>query len=407
VKLENGKREAVTVLISGVLFNLSIQVLYVWSLLKDVMKTSPEDGGWGWSSQQAGFPYTLAIIFFAIGVLAGGRVQDKTGPRPVATAGGAMVGLGLVISGLAGNNPLGATIGYGIVTGLGIGFGYGSVLPACLKWFHPGRKGLIGGLVLGGFGLASVHYAFITTALIDNFGIQNTFIYIGAAVTVISVTAAQFVKNPGPGYIPAAPESLKQSNTAVKNETVDFKWKDMLKTKQFYLIFVLFLFSASMGLMIIGNMARIANLQAGITNAAFLISLVAVVNALGRILGGYLSDKIGRINTLFIAVVLQMLNMLGFVFYQNAAILTIGFIFTGLCFGTFLAVFPALTADQYGLKNYGVNYGIVYLAYGLAGTAAPVIADFFFIRDGNFNTTYIICAIIMAFMIGVTYMLKK
>jgi len=400
------KKRAYTVLIAGITFNLSIQVLYVWSLLKDLMKASVDQGGWDWTSPEAGLPYTLAIIFFALGVLIGGRVQDKIGPRWVATVGGAMVGLGLVISGLVGDNPVGVAVGYGVVTGLGIGFGYGSVLPACLKWFHPSKKGLIGGLVLGGFGLASVHYAFITSALLESFDIQRTMLYIGVAVSVISVIAAQFVKNPPSDYTPELPEKAKQSAVARKVAT-DFQWREMLKTKRFYLMFVLFLFSASMGLMIIGNLSRIAGIQAGVTNAAFLISLVAVMNALGRIIGGFLSDKIGRTNTLFIAIILQMLNMIGFIYYQNIVVLTLGFVLVGLCFGTFLAVFPALTGDQYGLKNYGVNYGIVYLAYGLAGVAAPVIADFIYALHGNFNIAYIICSIIMVLMIGINFLLKR
>ncbi|MCL2819593.1 MAG: OFA family MFS transporter [Oscillospiraceae bacterium] len=408
MKQQGIKREAVTVLVSGILFNLSIQVLYVWSLLKAALMKPEPGGGWGWTSGQAGLPYTLAIIFFAVGVLIGGRVQDKTGPRIVATAGGIMVGLGLVISGLAGDSPLGAAVGYGVITGLGIGFGYGSVLPACLKWFHPSKKGLIGGLVLGGFGLASVHYAFITTFLRSNYGIQETFIILGIAVTVISVLAAQFIKNPKPEYIPASPGKGEDKQALSPSlASVDFGWREMLKTKRFYLIFILFLFSASMGLMIIGNLARISSLQAGVSNAAFLISLVAVVNALGRIIGGFLSDKIGRVNTLFIAIILQMLNMAGFIFYQCVTEVTMGFIIAGLCFGAFLAVFPALTADQYGLKNYGVNYGIVYLAYGLAGTVAPVIADYFYMQNGNFTTAYIICAVLMGCMLAVNLILKK
>jgi len=403
--IKNNK-DAYKVLIAGILFNLTIQVLYVWSLVKDVMKSPLEQGGWGWNSQEAGLPYTLAIIFFAFGVLIGGRVQDKIGPGIVATAGGAMVGAGLLISGLVGNDPVGITIGYGVVTGLGIGFGYGSILPSCLKWFHPGRKGLIGGLVLGGFGLASVHYSFITEKLLLSVGIQRTLLFIGIAVCIISVAAARFIKNPPPGYSPGIPAGIKAS-VVLSKDTVDFTWKEMLKTKCFYLIFILFLFSASIGLMVIGNLTRIAFVQAGVTSAAFLISLVAVMNALGRIAGGFSSDKIGRVNTLFIAITLQMLNMIGFIYYQNILFLSFGFVLTGLCFGAFLAVFPALTGDLYGLKNYGVNYGIVYLAYGFAGVAAPLTADYFYVLNGNFINTYIVCAIIMIFMIVVSFLLKK
>jgi len=395
------KSGAYVVLIASIVFNLTIQVLYIWSLLKREMML----GEWGWTSREGGLPYTLIIIFFSVGVLIGGRVQDKIGPRWVATVGGALVGLGMIISGLLGDDPTGVAIAYGVISGLGIGFGYGSVLPASLKWFHPRKKGLIGGLVLAGFGLASVHYAFITESFLDNFGIQSTLLYIGCAVTVLSVIAAQFVKNPPPGYTPAALE--KASRSDVKKVAVDFTWKEMLQTKHFYLIFILFVFSVSMGLMILGNVAKIATIQAGVESAVFLISLVAVMNAAGRIIGGFLSDKIGRANTLFIAIILQMLNMVGFIFYQDIIVLTLGLILAGLCFGTFLAVFPALTADQYGLKNYGFNYGIVYLAYGFAGTVAPVIADLFFDRNGNFNTAYIICACMMALMIVINLLLKR
>ena len=402
---QNIQRQGSIVLIACILFNLIIQVLYVWSLLK-VEMMSEGSGGWGWTSQQAGLPYTLVLIFFAVGVLIGGRIQDKIGPRWVATAGGIMVGLGMVISGLVGENPVGVAIAFGVITGLGIGFGYGSVLPASLKWFHPSKKGLIGGLVLGGFGLATIHYAFTTSALLDTFGVERTMLYIGIAVAVLSALVAQFVKNPPPGYVPAVPESIKDSATTMK-AAIDFKWREMIKTKRFYYMFILFIFSASIGLMILGNQAKIASLQAGITNPVFLMSIVAVMNALGRIIGGSLSDKIGRNNTLFIAIILQMLNMIGFIFYNNPVTITLGFILVGICFGTFLAVFPALTADQYGLKNYGVNYGIVYLAYGFAGVVAPVIADYFFDLAGTFTTTYIICAAMMVFMVGLNFMLKR
>ena len=134
---------------------------------------------------------------------------------------------------------------------------------------------------------------------------------------------------------------------------------------------------------------------------------MAVTNAGGRVFGGMMSDKLGRINALYIAFFLQMLNMVGFLFYQSSAALVIGIIGVGFCYGTLLSVFPALTADQYGLKNYGVNYGILYLAWGLSGVVAPVLADYFFDIYGTFNAAYIICAIMMAAMVFGNYLLQK
>jgi len=347
----------------------------------------------------------LAIICFATGVLIGGRVQDKIGPRWVATTGGALVGLGLVLAGVIGNNPTGIAVCFGVITGLGIGFGYGSVLPAALKWFHPSKKGLVSGLILGGFGLASVHYALVTNALLSSQGIEKTLLYMGAVIIIVSVIIAQLVKNPPSDYVPPEPGNLPPS--AASSVPVDFVWREMIQTRRFYFMFIIFLFSASMGLMIIGNVAKIASIQASVTDAAFLIILVAIMNALGRIIGGITSDKIGRVNTLFIVIILQMFNMIGFVYYQNLTTLIFGLVMVGLCFGAFLAIFPALTADQYGLKNYGGNYGIVYLAYGFAGVVAPLIADFFYDLNGNFNTTYMICAALMVVMVFVNYLLKR
>jgi MFS family permease len=180
----------------------------------------------------------------------------------------------------------------------------------------------------------------------------------------------------------------------------------MLKTKRFYIMFGIFALTASIGLMMIGNITNITYEQGGpemaIAWAAFLISFVAVVNTGGRIAGGALSDKIGRVNTLLIATVLQMINMALFVTYTNVITLAIGFALVGICFGVFLTMFPALTADQFGLKNYGANYGIMYLAYGAAGVVAPVIAD-----RVELSMTYLICAGLMIVAVGLIFWLRS
>jgi MFS family permease len=189
----------------------------------------------------------------------------------------------------------------------------------------------------------------------------------------------------------------------------DFTWRQMLKTKRFYLMFVMFLLPASVGLMIIGNITKIAALQAGITDTALLallVSLIAFSNSLGRVLGGLFSDKAGRVNALFLAFALQAFNMAGFMFYKSLSTLLLGIIVTGLSYGALASIFPSLTADQFGLKNYGANYGVLFLSWGLAGLIAPVMADFLYDAGGSFNTAYIIAAIIMTLMIGVNTLLK-
>jgi len=409
--MEKQKR-ATAILVAGTFFNLSIGVLYIWGELKKIFMTPQEHGGWGWSSAEAGLPYTLAIVFFAIGVLTGGRIQDKIGPRWVVTSGGFLVGLGLILSSLVGNNPMGVALCYGIITGLGIGIGYSSVTPPALKWFHASKKGMVSGFTIGGFGFAAIFYAPLVAFMLSRFALQadhgfaigKTFLYLGGAVMAISMTVAQFVKNPPADHVPVSPKNFKQA--AVK-PSINFSWKEMIKTRQFFLISFLFLFSATVGLMIIGNTSKIAKIQAGITNTALLLSLLALMNGIGRLFGGILSDKIGRTNTLFLVLAIQMFNMVGFMFYTNLAGIIIGVIFAGLCFGTLLTVFPSMTADQFGLKNYGVNYGIVYLFWGLAGVVAPVFADHIFDLRGNFDMAYIVCAAMMPILILVNFLLKR
>ena len=403
------QRKANFILLAGVLFNLAVGVLYAWSVLKKSMTAPIEEGGWGWTSAQAGFPYTLAIVCFAVSLLIGGKIQDKIGPRWVVTAGGALAGLGLILAGVVGNNPMGVAICFGVIAGSGIGMGYGCVSPPALKWFHPSRKGIVSGVIVGGFGLAALYLAPLSTALLNNFGIEKTLIFLGAGIFVVATSIAQFINNPPEGYTPVAPAKLKES-AAKSHVYVDFSTKEMLGTQRFYLMFIMYLLSASIGLMVIGNITKIASVQLHITDKsilAMLVSFLAVTNTFGRVLGGLMSDKIGRGNALFVVTVLQLLNMIGFVYYQSIPTLAIGIVLIGFCYGTLLSVFPALIVDQYGLKNYGANYGVLFLAWGLSGVVAPLMTDFIYDKTGEFTTAYIICAGMLGVVLLVSYLLKK
>ena len=404
----NLQRRANIVLTAGVLFNLSIGMLYTWSIIRAEKMLPTVADGWGWTSAQAGLPFTVAVVFFALGVFVGGRIQDRIGPRWIVTVGGFFVGLGMIISGLVGNSPIGITLSFGVMTGGGIGLGYGCVTPPALKWFHPSRKGMVTGLTVGGFGFGAVYFGPLVGVLLHNFGIERAFIFMGVGVILVSVPIAQFVRNPPPGYVPAEPKRIKATAAKAAGGR-DYLWREMVRTPRFYMMFVMFMITSSVGLMVIGNVTRIAEFQMGLTDAAllaFFVSFMAIMNLTGRIIGGLMSDRIGRVNTLFIIFVIQIVNMVGFMFYQSLAAMIVGIIGIGFCFGALLSVFPALTAEQYGLKNYGTNYGIVYLAWGASGVVAPVLADLIYDATGTFFAAYIICACMMAVMLLVNFMFK-
>ena len=397
------QKKAVTLLTAGTIYMVSIGVLYVWSIIRRTLESD-----WGWTATQSGFPFSLAIICFAAGNLIGGRLQVVIPARIIGTLGGAMVGGGFILSGLAGDNTALVALFFGLITGVGVGLGYSSFLPTVLKWYHPSRKGFVSGWIIGGFGLTSLYLAPITAAIIENFGVQATFIILGIKTIIISVPLAQFIKSPPEGYIPQEPKNMnpKISSTFSPDKT----WREMVSTKKFYMLFFMFLCSVSIGQMVIANISGIVTLQAQITDPAIvagLVAFMALTNTGGRIIGGIVSDKIGWANTLVIVFALHFVNMLGFGFYNTLPLLILGITLAGLCFGSTLSVYPAITVDQYGIKNYSSNYGIMYMAFGFAGIAAPAIASHVFDLTGNFNTVYMICAAGMVVMTITNLLVRK
>jgi MFS family permease len=203
------------------------------------------------------------------------------------------------------------------------------------------------------------------------------------------------INNPPVGYTPPVPANVTKAGTA-KASTKNFEWKEMIKTKQFYYLWIMFAFASSAGLMIIGNIASIAKTQALMENGFYLVGLLAIFNAGGRLAAGFLSDKIGRVRTMLIAFALQAANMLMFAGYSTPFSISVGTALAGIGYGALLSLFPSVVADFYGVKNFGGNYGIMYTAWGIAGTIGPILAGIVVDRTGAYNMAYIISAGLLA-----------
>ncbi len=387
------------ILWTGFCINLAIGILYAWSFFKKSLVID-----YGWSNADATLPYTVAIVVFAAALLVAGILQDKMGPRKVLILGTSLVGLGMMLSGLVAS-PLALVLTFGVVVGTVIGFGYACLSPAAMKWFHPSRKGFVNGVITAGFGLGAVYLAPLTSQLIETLGIQYSFMVLGAAVIIIAVPLACTINNPPEGYQPEAPknESLTTAN-GIKPK--DITWKAMLKTPQFYFMWIMFAFASSAGLMVIGNITSIALTQANISDSAYLVGIVAIFNCLGRMGGGILSDKIGGVRTLMVAFVLQGTNMMMFASYSTEITLIIGAIAAGVGYGILLSVFPSLTAEFYGLKNYGTNYGVLYTAWGISGFIGPVIAAFAVDTSGSYTLAYSASAVMVGIALALAFMTK-
>ena len=388
---------AIQILVAGFCINLCMGILYAWSVFKKALVVDL-----GWSNADASLPYTVAIITFALSLLVAGILQDRMGPRRVLILGTVMVGLGMIVSSFA-TTPMMLVLTFGVMTGSGIGFGYACLSPSAMKWFHPSKKGLVNGLIAAGFGLAAVYLAPLTSTLIAEYGINTSFLVLGIAVLVIAVPLAFTINNPPAGYVPEAPAGYKSTST----KPADINWRGMLKTPQFYSLWVMFAFPSAAGLMIIGNITSIAATQADITDAAYLVVILAIFNSGGRVAAGILSDKIGGVKTLMIAFVMQGINMVMFATFDSEFTLIIGAAVAGVGYGTLLAVFPSIIADFYGLKNYGANYGVLYTAWGVSGFIGPVVAAFAVDTTGTYTLAYTVCSVMIAVAVVLSVITKK
>ena len=377
---------AYRILTAGVFINLCLGVLYAWSVISKALVSDL-----GWSATEAGMPYTISVVTFALGMVVAGVLQDRMGPRLMAITGAGMVGTGMLLSSFA-TTPVMLMITFGLLVGTGIGFTYSCLSPTAMKWFHPSKKGMVNGLLAGGFGIAPLFLAPLSTALIGNFGINQTFLILGIGVLLISIPLAFTIVTPAADYKPEAPAGYREK---AKSPAYNFTWNEMVKTPQFYMMFVAFAFAASAGVMLIGNIANIAALQGNISNAAMLVSILAVANTLGRIFMGMLSDKIGRTQTLVLAIAIQTLNMVLFPMYTTMISFIGGAVLAGIGYGALLSVFPSLTADYYGIKNYGSNFGVLFLAWGASGFMGPVMAGYIFDTTGSFGMAYMISAVML------------
>ncbi|EOX1769638.1 OFA family MFS transporter [Vibrio cholerae] len=382
--------KAMRILLAGFCINLCLGILYAWSVFNKALVTD-----FGWSAADASSPYAIATIAFSVCLLVAGILQDRMGPRNILILGTTLTGLGMIASGFAAS-VLMLNLTFGVMTGAGIGFGYACLSPSAMKWFHPSKKGMVNGLIAAGFGLAAIYLAPLTSALITHLGIQTSFMILGAGVLVIAVPLACTINNPPAGYVPAEPKLKAGQEAKVVAKVANLSWKAMLKTPQFYALWLMYALAASVGLMIIGNITNIASVQANLPNAVYLASILAIFNSGGRVAAGILSDKIGGVRTLLLAFLLQGGNMVLFATFDSEFTLIIGTAIAAVGYGTLLAVFPSITAEFYGLKNYGTNYGVLYTSWGIGGAIGAAVVGYSMTHGGGYNLAYTISAAMMA-----------
>jgi len=396
------------VVVGAILIQLALGAIYAWS----VYTTGLVDAGW--TKAETMMVFSAGLALFAIVMVVAGRFlqHPKVGPKKLAMASGIVLGAGYILAGLFGaENFITTFIFVGIVGGAGIGLGYVVPIAVGIKWF-PDKKGLITGLAVAGFGFGATLWMTLAGKLgpigggelLKHIGMSNTFIAFGVAYFILVEIGSYWMKFPVDGWKPEGwnPPQASGSKAAVGSVTLT-SW-EMLRTPQFYLILLTFAFGASAGLMSIGLM-RLWPKQSLVTNgmspeqasaAATLAMAVffALFNGLGRILWGMISDKIGRKLSIIIMAATQGVFVFLFQYMAgNEYTLYLFAMLIGFNFGGNFALFPTLTADIFGTKYVGMNYGWVFLAYAIGGILGPIMGGK--LGDmGNFPLAFTICGIL-------------
>ena len=377
---------------SGTGINLALGILYAWSLTKGAIEKE-----FGWKAEQLNDPYALCCLVFAFAMILAGRCQDKFGPRLTASIGGLLVGVGFVLASLTTSYGV-WLLGFGVLAGIGIGFGYSSATPPALKWFPPAKTGLVAGLVVAGFGLAPVYLAPTSQYLLSHFGVQKTMLFLGIAFTIIVCSLAQLLRNPPTEFV--ARTRTAANGDAAKPVAVFCTPDEILRTPGFYLLWVIYFIGSGAGLMVIGSVSGMAKKSMG--EAAFIaVAVMAIGNAAGRIVAGFLSDRIGRRWTLMIVLLFQAVLMLvaipvtGIKGVPPVVIVLLASLI-GFNYGANLSLFPSFTKDLWGLKSFGMNYGVLFTAWGVGGLVLPRVQQTLTAQSGgSYQSSFVTAAVLL------------
>jgi len=409
---QSTNRKGWSVVLAGTGINLALGVLYTWSIFKGAISDSIKQGGpnsFQWDLASINDPYAVCCLMFAFSMILAGKCQDRIGPRYTAMIGGLLVGAGFILLSQTTNYWL-WVLGFGVLAGMGFGFGYSSATPPALKWFPPAKTGMIAGIVVSGFGLASVYIAPLSMYLLKTGGLPWAMMVFGIAFAIIVSLFSLLLSNPPAGYLfGGAAAKAQAAKTAPAAKTQDLTPSQILKSGNFYVMWIVYFIGAGAGLMVIGSVAGMAKQSMG--ELAFLaVVILAVGNAAGRIVAGTLSDRIGRTLTLSLMLMFQAVLMFVAIPVVGAAhpsALLLVIIATGIGFnyGTNLALFPAITKDYWGMKNFGINYGVLFSAWGVGGFVLGRASEMMNATTGGFALSFGVAGILLA-VAAVTLMVQ-
>ncbi len=400
------------VVFGAIIIQLCLGAIYAWSVFTPSLVEA------GWSKAQTQGVFSVGLLFFALVMVLAGRILPILGPKRVAFFGAIVLGLGYLGAGVFGGDSFLLLLFFiGMVGGSGIGLAYVVPIAVGMRWF-PDKKGLITGLAVAGFGFGAtlwVKLAGSWGSLIATYGLNTTFAIYGIIFFIAISIGSIWMLFPPEGW---KPEGYTPPTTRAdqSEKAEDYSSKEMLKTPQFYFLFITFAFGASAGLMSIGLMklfpmtALTANglstAQASAIAGTAMAIFFSLANGIGRIVWGAISDKLGRKKSITIMMLTQGVFVIAFQWMAGTPMLLyLGATLIGFNFGGNFALFPTMTADTWGTRYVGQNYGWVFLAYGFGGILGPIMGGY--LGDmGNFPLAFTICGVLCLIAAGIIFSFK-
>ncbi|SOC52866.1 MFS transporter, OFA family, oxalate/formate antiporter [Blastococcus aggregatus] len=390
---------------AALLLQFSIGAVYAWSVFGSALRDA---SAFDLSRVEASLPFTVTIGMIFIGSYIGGRIQDVRGPRIVALIGGVIYAVGVVLASFAtsGDQLWLIILGYGVISGFGLGFAYIVPIAMLLKWF-PDKRGLITGLAVGGFGFGAVLTSPVAQWLIEGDPEQPTsaFLPLGIAYLVMSLIGASFFRNPPAGYtVPGYEPATSGVEARVEK---DYTQGEALRTPQWYLLTAILTLNVTAGIALIAQAAASAEDIAGYTatGAAAVVGVLAVFNGGGRVVWAAASDYIGRMPAFAAMLGLQGVCLL-LPHASNAALFFILAAVIYLCYGGGFGTMPATAGDYFGVKYAGAIYGLMLVGWSIGGILGPILISALIGGDRNYTLGYTTIGIIALVSMILTFITK-
>lgn len=370
------------IVLAGFMLALMGGASYAWGVL-----VLPLMERFGWSKAEAALPLTVFMVTFALAMVPAGRLQDRLGPRAVATAGALLFFVAYALAALVGwsGSVWWLVASYGVLGGTACGLVYACIAPPARKWF-PDRPALAVSTAVMGFGLAALVVAPLKSEyLVVVYDIEGTFIALGVTTLLVSLLGARLLRNPPADWVPPGVPVAAVALAAA----VELPPARVWRTARFWLIWLTFAGVISGGLMVIGLLPAYGrSISLDSAQAALAISVFAAFNGFGRPLGGWLGDRYGVLPVMVATYTVQAAVLLAFpLFVVGLPTLYVAAALLGWSFAVTLGLFPVLTAASFGVRHFGANYGLVFTAFG-AGAMAPLWASWLHDTTGHLNAAF-------------------